>query len=49
MPNFLFSNVLLKNRPATGNEVDEDHNDGNHQQDVNEPAHGVTGYQAEQP
>jgi hypothetical protein len=34
---------------ATGNEVDEYHDNGNYQQDVNEPAHRVTAHQAKQP
>jgi hypothetical protein len=32
-----------------GDEVDEDHDDGNHQQDVDQAAHGRTGDQAEEP
>jgi hypothetical protein len=34
---------------APGNEVDEYHDNGNHQQDVNEPAHRVTAHQTKQP
>jgi hypothetical protein len=34
---------------ATGNEVDEDHDDRNDQQDVNQPADGGTGHQSQQP
>src|SRR5208282_5064626 len=38
------------NQPfTTGNEVDQYHDNGNHQQDVNEPAHRVTAYETEQP
>jgi hypothetical protein len=40
----------FSNRPfASGNEVDEYQDNGNHQQDVNEPSHGVTAYETEQP
>jgi hypothetical protein len=31
------------------NQVDQDHNDGNYQQEVNQPAHRVTGHQTQQP
>jgi hypothetical protein len=34
---------------AAGNKVDEHHDNGNHQQDVNESAHRVTTHQTEQP
>src|SRR5688572_14658091 len=35
--------------PAAGDEVDEDHDDGNDQQDVDEPAHGGAGHHAQKP
>ena len=34
---------------APGDDVDEYHDNGNDQQDVNKPAHRVTGHQAQQP
>jgi hypothetical protein len=45
----VFSDVLLNNGLAAGNKVDQDHDDGDDQQNVNEPAHRVAGYQPEQP
>jgi hypothetical protein len=34
---------------AAGNEVDEHHDNGDHEQDVNEPAHRGTGQQPQRP
>jgi hypothetical protein len=34
---------------APGNEVDEYHDDSNHQQDMNEPSHRVTAHQPQKP
>jgi hypothetical protein len=49
MSKILFSKMTLDYRPATGDEVDQNHDDRDDQQDVNEPAYCVTGYHAEQP
>jgi hypothetical protein len=35
--------------PATGEEVDQDHNQRDHQQDMDYPSQRVTGYETEQP
>ena len=40
---------LSKTAFAAGNEVEQNHDNGDDQQDVNEPAHGVTGHQTQQP
>jgi hypothetical protein len=47
----VFSSVgsFLIQSPATGDEVDEHHDNGNYQQDVNEPAHRVTAHQPQRP
>jgi hypothetical protein len=34
---------------AARNQIDQDHDDGDHQQDMDEPAHRGAGYQPEQP
>jgi hypothetical protein len=34
---------------TTGNEVDQNHDKGNHEQDMDYPSHRVTGDQTEQP
>ena len=34
---------------AALNESEQEHDDGHHEQDVNEPANGGTGYKAEEP
>jgi len=46
---FVFFAGRPLNRSAAGDEVDQDHDDRNDQQDVNESAHRVTGYETEQP
>lgn len=39
----------LLNRSAAGNEVDQNHDDGQNQQNVNESPHRVAAHHAEQP
>jgi hypothetical protein len=39
----------LSQRPPTGNKVDQNHDNGYDQEDVNKPAHRVTGDKAGQP
>jgi hypothetical protein len=46
---FVQSVSLSGHGPAPAAEVDEHHDDGNHQQDVNKSAHCVTGHQTKQP
>jgi hypothetical protein len=41
--------VWLQQPPATGDEIDQNHDNSNDQQDVNEPTHRVTGHNTEQP
>ena len=36
-------------RSSTLNDVEQDHDDGKHQQQVNEPSHRVTAYQPKKP
>jgi len=43
----LSTGQLLSSSPL--NETDYQHDDGNHQYDVNEPSHRVTGHQPEDP
>ena len=42
-------NSFLIQPSAPGDEVDEHHDDGNRQQDMDEPAQRVTAYKTEQP
>ena len=35
--------------PSSGNYVNQDHDNGNDEQDMNEPSHRVTAYQSEEP
>jgi hypothetical protein len=49
MSKILFSKMSLDYGLASGDEVDQNHDDGDDQQDMNEAAYCVTGYHAEQP
>jgi hypothetical protein len=40
---------LLNSGPATRDQLDQQHNDGYHEKNVDEAAHGVRTYQAKQP
>jgi len=44
----LLNSVRIQS-PATGDEIDEHHDNGNRQQDMDEPAQRVTAHQTEQP
>jgi hypothetical protein len=39
----------LRQPSAPGDEIDQNHDNSNDEQDVNEPAHRVTGHDTEQP
>jgi hypothetical protein len=47
--NSRFIGCRRSNRPAAGYEADENHDDGDHEEDVDEPANGGASHQAEQP